>query len=93
MAKSLQEEDVEIFAVGIGPEIDLLQLNEIVSQPSSVFFAADFDRLMKEIASEISVALRCTGLINILCKFLLELTNFFEVLNLCSKMVEGTSHY
>ena len=61
VAKSLQNEDVEIFAVGIGPEIDLLQLNEIVSRPSSVFFAADFDRLLKEIASEVSVALRCTG--------------------------------
>jgi len=61
VAKSLQDSDVEIFAVGIGPEIDFVQLNEIVSQPSSVFFAADFDRLLKEIAPEVSVALRCTG--------------------------------
>ena len=77
MAKSLQKEDVEIFAVGIGPEIDFLQLNEIVSQPSSVFFAADFARLIKEIASEVSVALRCTGLIKILCKFPIRVNYFF----------------
>ena len=61
-AKLLRDEDVEIFAVGIGPEIDLMQLNEMVSKPSYVFFAADFDRLIKEITREVSLALRCQGI-------------------------------
>ena len=61
-AKLLRNEDVEIFAVGIGPEIDLLQLDEMVSKPSYVFFAADFDRLLKEIIREVTLALTCTGM-------------------------------
>lgn len=60
-AKGLRDSDVEIFAVGIGPEIDLLQLNEMVSKPSFVFYASDFDRLLREISTEIALALRCTG--------------------------------
>ncbi len=60
-AKLLRDEDVEIFAVGIGPEIDLMQLGEMVSKPSYVFFAADFDRLIREISREVVLALRCTG--------------------------------
>ncbi len=60
-SKLLRDEDVEIFAVGIGPEIDLMQLDEMVSKPSLVFFARDFDRLIQEISREVTIALRCTG--------------------------------
>eukprot|EP00795_Rhopilema_esculentum_P016249 gene16249-7628_t len=60
-ARALRGDDVEILSVGIGPEIDLIQLNEIVSKSSYVFFAADFDRLIREISSEVASALVCTG--------------------------------
>ena len=60
-ARALRGDDVEILSVGIGPEIDLIQLNEIVSKSSYVFFAADFDRLIREISSEVASALICTG--------------------------------
>ena len=60
-SQKLKDENIEIYAVGIGAEIDFGQLRQLVSKPEYIFFASDFDRLITQIAPEITTALKCEG--------------------------------
>ena len=60
-AKELAAYGVDIFAIGIGDEINEVDLKELISKPQHIFLSADISSLIKDLSKDISTALSCEG--------------------------------
>ena len=60
-AKELASKGVDIFSVGIGEEIDRVELEVLISKPEHIFLASDLNSLLTTLVTEISQALICEG--------------------------------
>merc|ERR1712005_86417 len=47
LAKQLVKDGVDIFALGIGPEIDRVELESFISKPEFLFLAPDIDKIVQ----------------------------------------------
>ena len=61
MAKELINSGVDIFAIGIGPEIDRIELESFISKPEYLFLAPEIDKIVSAVGGEITTALKCEG--------------------------------
>merc|ERR1711941_106768 len=64
-AKSARDEDITIFAIGIGNGIEQEELESIADQPEFIFTVEDFEEL---ISTMHSVSNEVCGFINVLTK-------------------------
>ena len=60
-AKELAADGVDIFAIGIGQEIDQAELKSLISKPEHIFLSSDINTLIQELSGDISKALTCEG--------------------------------
>ena len=58
----LIEQGIDIYGVGIGEEIDQVELQSLISKPEYIFLADRVNGLMDRLVSEIGQALTCEGL-------------------------------
>jgi len=61
VAKELIADGIDIFAVGIGPEIDRVELESFISKPEYLFLAPEIAKIVSAVSEEITTALRCEG--------------------------------
>lgn len=61
IAKELAREGVDVFSIGIGEEIDRVELESLISKKEHIFFATDLTLLIDMLVEEISQALICEG--------------------------------
>ena len=62
IAKELHADGVDVFSIGIGEEIDRVELESFISKKEHIFLAADRTQLLDVLVKEISQALTCEGL-------------------------------
>ncbi|XP_065643580.1 uncharacterized protein LOC100214647 isoform X2 [Hydra vulgaris] len=60
-AKELAEYGVDIFAIGIGDEINKVDLEDLISKPQHIFLSDDINSLITDLSKDISTALSCEG--------------------------------
>jgi len=60
-SKEIIDDGIEIYGVGIGEEIDRVELESLISKPEYIFLADRVDLLVKSIVNEIGQALTCEG--------------------------------
>lgn len=60
-AKQLIEDGIEIYAIGMGEEIDRVELESLIPKPEYIFLADRIDSLVKSLVGEIGQALTCEG--------------------------------
>ena len=56
-----QNEGIDVMAVGIGEEIDSVELKAIVSKPVYLFLTPNLDALISRMSSQLYSALSCEG--------------------------------
>ena len=61
VAKELATDGVDIFAIGIGQEIDRTELESLISKKQHIFLASDVSLLITQLSSEITTAIKCEG--------------------------------
>lgn len=61
IAKELAADGVDVFSIGIGEEIDRVELESLISNKEHIFLATDLDLLTDMLVDEISQALTCEG--------------------------------
>lgn len=61
VAKELVADGIDIFAIGIGPEIDRVELESFISKPEYLFLAPEIDKIVSAVSEEITTALKCEG--------------------------------
>lgn len=61
VAKELATEGIDIFSVGIGQEINRVELESFISKPEHIFLASDLSSLVADLSGDISRALKCEG--------------------------------
>ena len=62
IAKELAADGVDVFAVGIGNEINKAELQSLVSKPEHIFLASNTSSLMTDLTVDILKALKCEGM-------------------------------
>lgn len=71
VAKELATEGIDIFSVGIGQEINRVELESFISKPEHIFLASDLSSLVADLSGDISRALKCEGSANILISYVI----------------------
>ena len=61
IAKELHADGVDVFSIGIGEEIDRVELESFISKKEHIFLAADLKQLLDVLVKEIAQALTCEG--------------------------------
>lgn len=61
-AKEIIDSGIDIYGVGIGEEIDRVELESYISKPQYVFLTNRADGLVKSLVGEIGQALTCEGM-------------------------------
>ena len=75
IAKKLHANGVDVFSIGIGEEIDRVELESFISKKEHIFLAADRKQLLNVLVKEITQALTCEGLCFVIYRFLYYLIN------------------
>lgn len=75
IAKELHANGVDVFSIGIGEEIDRVELESFISKKEHIFLAADRKQLLNVLVKEITQALTCEGLYFVIYRFLYYLIN------------------
>lgn len=75
IAKELHASGVDVFSIGIGEEIDRVELESFINKKEHIFLAADLKQLLDVLVKEITQALTCEGLFGLMfvCFFYLVL--------------------
>ena len=60
-AKEIIDSGIDIYGVGIGEEIDRVELESYISKPKYIFLADRADGLVDSLVGEIGQALTCEG--------------------------------
>jgi len=63
IAKELHADGVDVFSIGLGEEIDRMELESFISKKEHIFLAADVKALMDVLVKEITQALTCEGMV------------------------------
>ena len=61
IAKELHVDGVDVFSIGIGEEIDRVELESFISKKEYIFLASDLKQLLNVLVKEITQALTCEG--------------------------------
>ena len=69
IARDLHANGVDVFSIGIGEEIDRVELESFINKKEHIFLATDLKQLLSVLVKEITQALTCEGLLTLFTFF------------------------